>query len=340
MIPQSEQPWHGENPPTESWQNQMISAICSVEDLCSALELTADQLSLSTRAQDGFPLLVPRAFVDLMEKGNPRDPLLLQILHQREEDFHQPGFTDDPLDEHRFNPLPGVIHKYPGRVLLVVSGKCALNCRYCFRRNFPYDENTPGRADWRRIFRYLEEDSSLTEAILSGGDPLSAPDRHLAWITRNLEAVTHLKRLRIHTRLPVTIPERINGELLDWITGTRLQVHVVFHINHPHEIGENFRRAALKLHYRGIQCLNQSVLLKHINDDINTLVALQERSCEAGILPYYLFCLDRVQGATHFEVEPDRAIDLARQMRECLPGYLVPRLAMENPGAKSKSILV
>lgn len=318
----------------------MINAVRDPVELCQLLKLTPSEIGLSSQGHRDFPLLVPRAFVDLMEPGNVADPLLLQVLNRREEEFNPPGFSEDPLQEEEFTPLPGMVHKYHGRVLLIVAGKCAINCRYCFRRSFAYEENNPGRQGWLKVIDYIRERKEISEVIFSGGDPLSAPDKQLAWLTEQLGKIPHLRRLRIHTRLPVVIPDRINDDFLDWISATRLAVQIVLHINHPNEIGEGLENAVSKLTDRGIQPLNQSVLLKGINDDADTLQALQENGFDAGILPYYLFCLDRVRGASHFEVSQETAREIWNELRYRLPGYLVPRLAIEEPGEKSKTLLL
>ncbi len=339
MIPQSQVSCQTDSSDRGTWQSQLISAIRDPEVLCQRLRLNTSDLSLSAQAHKDFPLLVPIAFAELMETGNPDDPLLLQVLNRSEEDTNPPGYSDDPLQEQGFNPLPGLVHKYPGRVLLIVTGKCAINCRYCFRRSFAYGDNNPGRQDWQAAISYIRERSNITEVIYSGGDPLSAPDKHLAWLTEQLEEIPHLKRLRIHTRLPVVIPDRINDDFLSWVTKSRLRTQVVLHINHPNEIGEELIKAVKKLINAGIQPLNQSVLLRGINDSVETLQALQEAGFDAGIMPYYLFCLDRVRGASHFEVPLNKAHKIWTELQQRLPGYLVPRLALEEPGENSKTLL-
>lgn len=222
---------------------------------------------------------------------------------------------------------------------MIVSGKCAVHCRYCFRRNFPYQQNNPGRAQWQQAFDYLNANQDVQEVIFSGGDPLSAPDRHLAWLSEQLAAMTHLKRLRIHSRLPVVIPDRIDDGLINWLEKSPLKIQLVLHINHPNEITAELEKAIARLRPLGIHTLNQSVLLKDINDDMETLKALQEKAFDAGILPYYLFTLDPVEGATHFDVPRQRAVQLINQLRAALPGYLVPRLAAEIPGQPNKTLL-
>ena len=339
MIPQSQVSCQTDSPNRGTWQSQLITAIRDPDVLCRRLKLNPSDTHLSAQAHKDFPLLVPDAFAELMEPGNPNDPLLLQVLNRKEEEINPEGYTEDPLQEENFNPLPGLVHKYPGRVLLIVTGKCAINCRYCFRRSFAYADNNPGRQDWLKAISYIRERESISEVIYSGGDPLSAPDKHLAWLTQQLEDIPHLRRLRIHTRLPVVIPDRINTDFLDWVTKSRLKTQMVLHINHPNEIGPGLKEAIKKLSNAGIQPLNQSVLLRGINDNADTLQALQEIGFDAGILPYYLFCLDRVRGASHFEVPLEKAHKLWSELQQRLPGYLVPKLAIEEPGEHSKTLL-
>lgn len=344
MIPQTDLSCQTENrcSPTlhsQSWQSQMIDAVRCADELCQLLDISPEQVNLSAAAARKFPIMVPRAFVNQMERGNPLDPLLLQVLNLDSEEVKSEGFSADPLNEEAYSPVPGLIHKYHGRVLMIVTGKCAINCRYCFRRSFPYSDNNPSRADWQAAFDYIESDTSLTEVIFSGGDPLSAPDSHLCWLSEQLEQIPHLKRLRIHTRLPVVIPQRICAEFIDWMEKTRLQIQLVLHINHPNEIGDDLQQALRRLRPLGLHTLNQSVLLRGINDDLNTLAKLQEKAYEAGILPYYLHCLDPVEGAAHFDVAKSEARQLITMLRARLPGYLVPRLAVELPGSVSKDVL-
>ena len=339
MIPQTDLSCQTQSDDSHSWQNQMIHSVRDARELCRLLKLSPEQLNLSEQAARQFPINVPRAFIEQIKPNNPHDPVLLQVLNRAEEDLRPQGFSTDPLDESNYRVAPGLIHKYRGRALMLVSSKCAIHCRYCFRRSFPYAENNPGRRQWQQAFDYIDKDSSLTEIIFSGGDPLSAADRQLSWLTEQLDQIPHLKRLRIHTRLPVVIPERICDALLDWIANTRLRVQMVLHINHPNEISPRLEAAVKRLRPLGIQPLNQSVLLRDINDNLKTLKELQEKSFDAGILPYYLHLPDPVEGASHFDVSTDRAKQLVTQLRAELPGYLVPRLAVELPGKPNKTIL-
>ena len=282
---------------------------------------------------------VPEAYLSRIAHGDINDPLLRQVLPLSEETLSPAGYVLDPLEESEHRPAKGLIHKYAGRVLLIASPTCAINCRYCFRRHFPYSDNSPSRAQWQEALGYLRDDSTIHEAILSGGDPLAASDRQLAWLVEQLENIPHLKRLRIHTRLPVVIPDRINEDLLGWLGTTRLQKVVVLHINHANEIDQAVVDACTRLKQAGATLLNQSVLLRDVNDNVTALAALSERLLEAGILPYYLHVLDPVQGAAHFDVADNEARELVSQLRAHLPGFLMPRLVREIPGKESKTPL-
>jgi EF-P beta-lysylation protein EpmB len=322
-----------------SWQAQLAGVIRDPRDLCHRLELDASWLAGAKTGHDLFEVRVPEAFLSRMRPGDPADPLLRQVLPLGLEAETIPGFIADPLAEAESTAAPGLIHKYPGRVLLIASPSCAVNCRYCFRRHFPYDENAPSRAQWDRTLAQLNDDTSIREAILSGGDPLAASDRQLAWLVQRLEAIPHLKRLRIHTRLPVVIPDRIDTALLHWLSATRLQKVVVLHINHANEIDEAVVNACRKLRDAGVTLLNQSVLLRGVNDEVDALGRLSERLFEAGILPYYLHVLDPVAGAAHFDVPDAEARALVAGLRGTLPGFLVPTLVREIPGEASKTPL-
>lgn len=322
-----------------SWQAQLAGVIRDPRELCRRLGLDASWLAGAETGHALFEVRVPEAFLSRMRPGDPDDPLLRQVLPMGVEADVTPGFVADPLAEAQSTAAPGLIHKYPGRVLLIASPSCAVNCRYCFRRHFPYGENAPSRAQWDRTLMPLHDDFSIREAILSGGDPLAASDRQLAWLVNRLEAIPHLKRLRIHTRLPVVIPDRIDAALMDWLSATRLQKVVVLHINHANEIDEAVVNACRKLKAAGATLLNQSVLLRGVNDSVDTLAALSEGLFEAGILPYYLHVLDPVAGAAHFDVPDFEARELVACLRDRLPGFLVPKLVREIPGEKSKTPL-
>lgn len=320
--------------PTPEWKQALKQAVSSVDELLSSLALSARDLNIDVNSP--FPLRVPLPFVALMEKGNPNDPLLRQVLPLTAEGLSAPGFTREPLQEGEYNPVPGVIHKYHGRVLLITTPVCAVHCRYCFRRHFPYEDNNPGKKQWQNSLAYIAKNSSISEVILSGGDPLACDDRHLAWLVANIEAIPHVQRLRIHTRLPVVIPSRIDVPLLDWLSGTRLGVSMVLHVNHPNETRGALANAVTKLRRLGIPVLNQTVLLRGVNDSADTLIKLSEALFAIGILPYYLHLLDPVEGASHFDRDLKSAQALFKEMQHKLPGYLVPRLVKDVPGERSK----
>lgn len=341
MIPQSPSvrqavPLASVSIAAESWQQALANVIKTPAELFAQLELDPAQLPAALQACSDFPLRVPRSFVERMAKGDWQDPLLQQVLPQGRELEHQPGFSTDPLAEAASNPLPGLIHKYHGRVLLVVSGGCAINCRYCFRRHFPYTDNNPGRQQWQQTLDYIRNDPSIHEVIFSGGDPLAASDKHLAGLVTQLADIPHVTTLRVHSRLPVVVPQRITAACLDWLTTSRLQVVMVIHSNHANEIDAITGQALLALRSAGITVLNQTVLLAGINDSPEALVALSQRLFRYGVLPYYLHLLDPVQGAAHFQLATARARELANALLRQLPGYLVPRLVQEVPGACSK----
>ena len=321
------------------WQTQLARAIRDPRELCRRLGLDETWWPGAERGHALFEVRVPEAYLARIRPGDPADPLLRQVLPLAEEALPTPGYVADPLEEAEHAPAPGLIHKYAGRVLLIASPACAVNCRYCFRRHFPYEENAPSRAQWERTLDTLRDDSSLHEAILSGGDPLAASDRQLAWLVERLDTIPHLKRLRLHTRLPVVIPERIDDALLGWLSATRLQKVMVLHINHANEIDEAVVAACRRLSDAGVTLLNQSVLLRGVNDSVEALAALSERLFEAGILPYYLHVLDPVAGAAHFDVSDDQARELVAGLRKQLPGFLMPRLVREIPGEASKTPL-
>ncbi|TDO08657.1 MULTISPECIES: EF-P beta-lysylation protein EpmB [Halomonas] len=321
------------------WQTQLARAIRDPRELCRRLGLDEAFWPGAERGHALFEVRVPETYLSRIRPGDPSDPLLRQVLPLGEEAVSTAGYVADPLAEAEHAPAPGLIHKYAGRVLLIASPACAVNCRYCFRRHFPYAENAPSRAQWDESLEHVRRDATLHEAILSGGDPLAASDRQLAWLVERLEAIPHLKRLRIHTRLPVVIPERIDEALLGWLTATRLQKVVVLHINHAHEIDAAVIAACRKLSAAGVTLLNQSVLLRGVNDSVTALAALSERLFEAGILPYYLHVLDPVAGAAHFDVADAEARELVAGLREVLPGFLIPRLVREIPGEGSKTPL-
>ncbi|WP_426702532.1 EF-P beta-lysylation protein EpmB [Rhodanobacter sp. Col0626] len=322
-------------PPAADWRELWRDAITDTVELLHAVGL-GDRLDLVPADDAGFALRVPRGFVARMRHGDPADPLLLQVLPQRAEHDRVEGFTTDAVGDMASRAGHGLLHKYDGRALLIASGSCAVNCRYCFRRHFPYGEEIAAAGQWHEALARVREDHSIRELILSGGDPLALATHKLDELTRGLAGLPHVIRLRIHTRLPIVLPERIDDAFVAWLTALPLQKVVVLHANHANEIDANVDVACARLRDAGASVLNQSVLLRGINDNADALAGLSERLFAAGVLPYYLHQLDRVQGAAHFEVDDRRALALMEALRARLPGYLVPRLVREVGGDASK----
>ncbi|WP_409525006.1 EF-P beta-lysylation protein EpmB [Nitrincola sp. MINF-07-Sa-05] len=326
-------------PLLEPWQQILRQAVSDPAELIRLLELPDTLLSDSTQANLAFSLKVPSPYLARIRKGDPDDPLLKQILPIGQEMVPQPGFLTDPLAEMSSNPEQGLVHKYRDRVLLILSGACAINCRYCFRRHFPYEENQIGTEQWQKLLDYIRRHPEVTEVILSGGDPLATPDRRIIQMLRDLEQIPQLKRLRIHSRMPVVIPQRITPELTQALGMSRLKCVMVLHINHANEIDQSVAEAVKYLRDSGITILNQAVLLRGINATISDQKSLSEALFDCGVLPYYLFLLDRVEGSAHFDLPDEEAQRLIGELQTQLPGYLVPRLAREIPGRKAKTIL-
>jgi EF-P beta-lysylation protein EpmB len=321
-----------------SWQKILAQGFESVNELLEFLSLP---LSLGSQAAElKFKTRIPRGFAARMQAGNSQDPLLLQVLASYQELNEVDGYVADPLHEHHNNPRQGLLHKYQGRVLLTLTGVCAINCRYCFRRQFPYRNNNPGREGWRNILDYIQSDSQIHEVILSGGDPLLASNSVLAELLAQLALIAHVRTIRFHTRAPVVLPERIDEGFLQLLSTTPLRKVIILHINHAQELDESVFTACQALREKNCLLLNQAVLLKGINDDVNTLAQLSERLLDYGILPYYLHLFDKVSGAAHFDVPEERALTLYRNLQKKIPGYLLPRLAREEPGKESKTILI
>jgi EF-P beta-lysylation protein EpmB len=319
------------------WQQQLRECISDGAELARTLGLQPEALGLSAAAARQFPLKVPRAFAARMRRGDPNDPLLLQVLATVREEQTAPGFGADPVGEVAGAlEAPGIVHKYRGRALLLLSAGCAINCRYCFRRHFPYGEHQPGGRQRQAALDYLAAHRDIGEVILSGGDPLVARDSYLRDWVRAIAALPHVHTLRIHTRLPVVLPDRITAGLIEAICPERLRTVLVVHSNHAQEIDHSVRAACAQLRTAGVTLLNQSVLLAGINDSTSALAALSDALFEAGVLPYYLHVLDRVAGAAHFEVEEQHARELVGELAAQRPGYLVPRLVREVPGTASK----
>jgi EF-P beta-lysylation protein EpmB len=320
----------------QNWLKQLTNAISDPQKLLDYLNIDSAPFEKGLAARTLFAQRVPISFIDRMERGNPNDPLLRQVLPLEQEFEQHPGYTNDPLEEQN-TPLSGLLHKYKNRVLLIVKGGCAINCRYCFRRHFPYQENQGGKTTWQKNLDYIAQHSEINEVILSGGDPLMAKDHELEWLINGIAAIGHVNTVRIHTRLPVVIPDRITQELCELFTHTTLKVVLVTHINHANEIDTALEKAMTKLRQANVTLLNQGVLLKGVNDSASALVSLSERLFSVGILPYYLHLLDKVQGAQHFYVSDDTARELMQQIIPQLSGYLVPRLTREISGRTSKT---
>lgn len=320
---------------SDSWQAELANAITTTEELLCILKL--GHLAHCVIQQPGFKLLVPRCFVDKMQPGDADDPLLQQVLPALAED--SPAGITDPVGDLNAMTAPGLLHKYHGRVLLVTTGACAVHCRYCFRRHFPYSNANPRKGEWSEAVNYIRSNEDVAEVILSGGDPLVLDNDILQRLIALLEDIPHLQWLRIHSRLPVVLPSRIDETLVRMLQQSRLRTTLVIHANHANEITDIEMAALKRLGQAGITLLNQSVLLKGINDSIAALATLSKRLYEAGVLPYYLHMLDPVQGAMHFDVPQSRATALIDSLRLQLPGYLVPRLVREEPGKGSKTAI-
>lgn len=321
--------------PGARWQKELALSYTDPETLLAALDLPTGLAEGSEAAQKELPMRVPRGFAARMKRGDLSDPLLVQVLSIPAESLSQPGFVEDPVGESGAAPVPGLLFKYPGRALMVLTGACAIHCRYCFRRHFPYEEH--GSEKRRELaLAHIEKTPEIREIILSGGDPLSLSDDVLTPLVGRLAMIPHLRRLRIHTRLPIVLPERVDDALLGWLTGTRLRPVVVLHVNHANEIDASVESSLKRLRRAEIPLLNQSVLLRGVNDTADAQSELAERLFQTGVLPYYLHLLDRVRGAAHFEVEESRASALLDELRARLPGYLVPRLVREIEGRRSK----
>ena len=330
--------------PARGWQASWRAAVRDPRELLEMLGLAALAERTAPDAARGFPLRVPRGFVGRMRHGDPADPLLRQVLPLDAEDRIVPGFAFDAVGDGAARRGGGVIHKYAGRALLVATGSCAIHCRYCFRRHYPYAEDTAAAAGWREAVAAIAADASIGEVILSGGDPLSLADHKLAELTDALRGIAHVRRLRIHTRLPIVLPKRVDAGLLGWLRGLPWPVVVVVHANHANEFDRDVDAAMAALRNAGgaspgIVLLNQAVLLRGVNDSANALAELCERGFAAGVLPYYLHQLDRVAGAAHFEVGDAEALALHAALAARLPGYLVPRLVREVAGDPGKRAL-
>jgi EF-P beta-lysylation protein EpmB len=322
--------------PSASWQQLYREAIQEPRELLDLLGLRRLQHMLAPRDRLKLPFRVPRGFAARMRYADPEDPLLLQVLPQLAELQEAPGYLADPVGDGSSRSATGILHKYEGRALLIATGSCAIHCRYCFRQHFPYAEETAAANHWHDAIAHLRADPSITELLLSGGDPLSLATPKLAQLTSMLPTLPHVRRLRIHTRLPIVLPERVDTELVGWLAGLNLPCVIVVHANHANEIDASVTRACKRLRDGGATVLNQSVLLKGVNDSVEALATLSETLLDCGVLPYYLHQLDRVLGTAHFEVADADARRLVDALRVRLPGYLVPRLVREIAGAPYK----
>ncbi len=338
VVSSVEGPWQGVMPEYPDWQSALADAVTDPAELCRLLDLPSELAEGAWRA-GGFRLLVPRTYLARIRPGDPSDPLLLQVLPQKHEGLPHPLFTPDPLREAQASGAPGTLWKYRGRLLIVTVGQCGVHCRFCFRRHFPYDRGGPRLRRWERALRQVETEPSIHEVILSGGDPLTVEDADLYPLVQTISQLPHVTRLRIHTRMPIVIPQRVTAELIGILRKTRLTPIVVVHVNHAAEIDASVATALGRFVDAGVPVLSQSVLLRRVNDSVEALAALFERLVNLRVMPYYLHQLDRVAGAAHFEVPEPEGVELVRRLRLQLPGYAVPRYVRETPQGGSKEIL-
>ncbi|NBX57584.1 MAG: EF-P beta-lysylation protein EpmB [Gammaproteobacteria bacterium] len=328
------------NPLDSTWQQHFADAVTDPAELLRALDLGSEWLAPAEAAAKLFPLRVPRSFVARMRRGDPHDPLLRQVLPLGDELIETEGFGSDPIDESSYQQAPGLLRKYSSRALLVTTGACAVHCRYCFRREFPYEEQQGETGRWREAIASVAADPSIEELILSGGDPLSLSNARLNALTNSLKGIAHLNSLRLHTRNAIVLPSRIDAGFIDWIRSLPWRVTIVLHVNHAQELQGDALEALARLSTTGALLLNQSVLLRGVNDDATALSTLSRTLHAHGVLPYYLHLLDRVRGSAHFEVSESRGLEIIATMTSTLPGYLVPKLVREIPGAASKTAIV
>jgi len=324
---------------TARWQAELRDAVRTAGELCQRLDLPPEMATLAAGGEADFPVFVPPSYLACIRRGDPHDPLLRQVMPLIDEAAAVEGFTSDPVNDAAATLEPGVLHKYTGRALLITTGACAVHCRYCFRRHFPYSAAPHSSAQWDRSLASITADASIKEVILSGGDPLMLVDQRLATLVNKIASIPHVTRLRVHTRLPIMIPSRVTAELIDWLTQSRLTPVVVVHANHAQELPAEVAGGFAQLQQAGVMLLNQSALLRGVNDSASTLVDLSERLIELGVTPYYLNQLDRVQGAAHFEVPIEIGKRIIAEMRTRLPGYAVPRYVQDIVGEPNKVVL-
>ncbi|MGH1470816.1 MAG: EF-P beta-lysylation protein EpmB [Cellvibrionaceae bacterium] len=348
MIPLTVPVWQ-----SQTWQEQLINVVREPKQLCDMLDLdlpdflNAHLAALNSQqnteeyqtSTTDFPLRVPHSFIQRMKKGDMFDPLLLQVLPQAEELVSVDGYNTDPLEEEDSHKATGIIQKYHGRALIMVASACAIHCRYCFRRHFPYEDHRQSKSEWLTALDSIVKDPTIKEVIYSGGDPLAASDSHLQWLTEQVAQIAHVKTLRIHTRLPIVIPDRIDDACLNWLNQSRLKVVMVIHSNHSNEINTDVQSALQRLQKANVLLLNQSVLLKGVNDSADALCDLSYSLFSSGVLPYYLHVLDKVKGTHHFDLTADKALAIHETVKSRLPGYLTPKLSQEIPGKPYKVVL-
>ena len=321
------------------WQAELRLAVRSAAELCRRLELPLVVASKASSGAEDFPVFVPPSYLDRIRRGDPLDPLLRQVLPVEAETDVVEGFSRDPVDDTAATLQAGVLQKYVGRALLITTGACAIHCRYCFRRHFPYEQSPHSEAAWDQALASIAGDDSIHEVILSGGDPLMLVDERLAMLSKKIAAIPHVTRLRVHTRLPIMIPSRVTSELIDWLTASRLTPVLVIHANHAQELDDEVAGALARLQQAGVMLLNQAVLLRGVNDTIDAQAELSERLIAIGVMPYYLHQLDRVAGAAHFEVPIADGRKLIEALRARLPGYAVPSYVQEIAGEPHKVVL-
>lgn len=332
------------------WQNELIESIKTNQELLSFLSSPNNRLvsnyktnNKSTHIKDisNFPVLIPKNFAKKINKNDINDPILKQVLISPQESEPQPAkFSQDPLQETQFTPIPGLIHKYKSRVLIINSSHCAINCRYCFRRSFPYKQNQISSNSWQKITNYISSNPQINEVIFSGGDPLLMTDDQIQKRVESLYNINHINKIRFHTRIPIVLPNRIDDSFIQLLNNIKYKKIIVIHCNHPNELDNKTQEIITNILKTGTLVYNQAVLLKGINDDIQTQIKLWEKTYNMGILPYYLHMLDPVEGASHFEVPVLQAKNLIKKLQAELPGYLIPKLVQEIPGEPSKTSLI
>jgi L-lysine 2,3-aminomutase len=321
------------------WQSLLKENITSLGELLDAVGIP-EQNRAEVGLQDyGFPVMVPRHFVSLIEKGNLNDPLLKQVLPLPQEGQVSSGFITDPLQEKQFTPVAGCLHKYQGRVLIITSGRCAINCRYCFRRHFPYGDHQITQEKWQAILTYIRHDASIREVIFSGGEPFIVSDASLSSYMTSLEDIEHVDTVRFHTRMLITLPQRMGESFFHWVSHTKKKIVIVVHVNHANELHPILQPLLRRLAEHGVTLLNQSVLLRDVNDTVDRLEALSRKLFQYGILPYYLHQLDPISGAQHFNVPREQGLALHRALRERCPGYLIPKYVVELAGLPYKEMI-